>query len=80
LKDFFDRSFYPTQGQATDKPYVAFLTHGGGGRAIASIESLATSFKLKKAADPVLAKGRPDEQAAAALRALGSSLAAVSDR
>ena len=23
LKDFFDRSFYPTQGAVTDKPYVA---------------------------------------------------------
>ena len=41
LKDFFDRAFYPTQGQVTDKPYVAFLTHGGGGRAIQSIEYIA---------------------------------------
>lgn len=24
LKDFFDRTFYPTQGQVTEKPYVAF--------------------------------------------------------
>jgi flavorubredoxin len=80
LKDFFDRSFYPTQGQVTDKPYVAFLTHGGGGRAIASIESLAASFKLRKLADPVLAQGRPDEQASSALRALGSKLATATDQ
>ena len=38
LKDFLDRAFYPTQNQVTDKPYAAFVTHGGGGRAIASIE------------------------------------------
>ena len=32
LKDFFDRAFYPTQGEVTGKPYAAFLTHGGGGK------------------------------------------------
>jgi flavorubredoxin len=76
LKDFFDRAFYPTQGQVTDKPYVAFLTHGGGGKAIGSIESIAQSFKLKKAADSVLVKGKPEGQAVAALKSLGSRLAA----
>jgi len=76
LKDFFDRAFYPTQGQVTDKPYVAFLTHGGGGKAIGSIESIAQSFKLKKAADSVLVKGKPEGQAVAALKSLGIGLAA----
>ena len=41
LKDFLDRAFYPTQNQVTAKPYVAFLTHGGGGKAIQSIEAVA---------------------------------------
>ena len=27
LKDFFDRSFYPTQGQVVDKPCGIFVTH-----------------------------------------------------
>jgi flavorubredoxin len=76
LKDFFDRAFYPTQGQVTDKPYVAFLTHGGGGKAIASIESVAQSFKLKKVADSVLVKGKPEGPAIAALKSLGARLAA----
>ncbi len=76
LKDFFDRAFYPTQGQVTDKPYVAFLTHGGGGKAIGSIESVAQSFKLRKAADSVLVKGPPEGPAIAALKDLGSKLAA----
>jgi flavorubredoxin len=74
LKDFLDRAFYPTQGQVTDKPYGAFLTHGGGGKAIASIESVAASFKLKKAADAVLVKGAPAGQAIADLKALGAKL------
>jgi flavorubredoxin len=76
LKDFLDRAFYPTQGAVTDKPYAAFLTHGGGGRAIESIESVARSFKLKAVADPVLVKGMPDAAAVASLKALGAKLAA----
>jgi flavorubredoxin len=75
LKDFLDRVYYPTQGKVTDKPYAAFLTHGGGGKAIASIEGVAKSFKLKKVADSVLVKGRPDDKAVAELRALGAKLA-----
>jgi flavorubredoxin len=77
LKDFLDRAFYPTQGQVTSKPYAAFVTHGGGGKAAASIESVAQSFKLKKAAEPVLAKGRPEGAAVEALRALGAKLASA---
>ena len=77
LKDFLDRAFYPTQNQVTGKPYVAFLTHGGGGKAIQSIESLAQSFKLSKAVNAVLVKGRPDGKEAADLKALGIKLAAA---
>lgn len=79
LKDFFDRAFYPTQGQVTDKPYVAFLTHGGGGRAIQSIESIAQSFKLKKVAESVLVKGRPEGQGIDDLKALGAKVAAETE-
>ena len=75
LKDFFDRAFYPTQGQVVDKPYAAFITHGGGGKAVGSIEALAQSFKLKKAADAISIKGRPEGQALADLEALGAKLA-----
>ena len=53
LKDFLDRAYYPSKGAVTDRPYAAFLTHGGGGKAIASIESIAKSFKLKQIACPV---------------------------
>jgi len=76
LKDFLDRAFYPTQNQVTDKPYAAFVSHGGGGTAIGSIESIAQSFKLKKIANPVLVQGRPDAPAVAKLKALGAKLAA----
>jgi flavorubredoxin len=78
LKEFLDRAFYPTQNQVTDKPYAAFLTHGGGGKAIASIESIAQSFKLKKVGDPVLVKGKPEGPAIDDLKALGARLSAAS--
>jgi flavorubredoxin len=80
LKDFFDRAFYPTQGQVTDKPYAAFVTHGGGGRAIQSIESLAKSFKLKKIAESISIQGKPEGKAIADLKELGAKLAAVTGK
>ena len=80
LKDFFDRAFYPTQDQVTNKPYAAFVTHGGGGKAIASMESIAQSFKLKKVADSVLVQGSPNAQAVAELKALGAKVAAAVSR
>ncbi|MDP6438173.1 MAG: NAD(P)H-dependent oxidoreductase [Candidatus Brocadiia bacterium] len=40
LKDFFDRTFYPTQGSVTDKPCGIFVTPGGGGKAIESVQSI----------------------------------------
>ena len=77
LKDFLDRAFYPTQGQVTDKPYAAFVTHGGGGKAGQSIESLAKTFELKKIAPAVLITGKPEGQAIADLKELGAKLAAA---
>ena len=80
LKDFFDRTYYPTQGLVTDKPYVAFVSHGGGGRAIQSIESIAGSFKLKRIADAVLVQGKPEGKAVTELKELGAKLAAAAGK
>ncbi|MBN1445736.1 MAG: FprA family A-type flavoprotein [Candidatus Omnitrophica bacterium] len=63
LKDFFDRTLYPSRGKVEDKPYFAFVTHGGGGKAIDSVERIAQSFNFKKAAEPVLIKNSPDSKA-----------------
>jgi len=61
LKDFFDRTYYPSRGKVEGKPYFAFLTHGGGGKAIESIEKIASSFKFKKVVEPVLIKNSPSK-------------------
>lgn len=75
LKDFFDRTFYPTQGSVTGKPCAIFVTHGGGGKAVASVMDIAKSFKFKLIADPVLVRNAPDADAKEDLAALGRKLA-----
>ena len=75
LKDFFDRTCYPSEGKITGKPYVAFVSHGGGGEAIKSVEKLCRRFKLKKVAPPLLAEGRPTRKILKKAYKLGRSLA-----
>lgn len=74
LKDFFDRTFYPTQGKVTDKPVGIFVTHGGGGKAIESVKSVCRTFKFRLACSPMLIKGRPDEGATKKLQEMGELL------
>lgn len=75
LKDFFDRTFYPTQGQVDDKVCGVFVTHGGGGKASESVEKICRSFRLKQVAETVMVRGKPDEAAEVRLRELGTVLA-----
>ena len=62
LKDFFDRTLYPSRGKVEGKPYFAFVTHGGGGKAVDSAERIAQSFNFKKVAEPVLIKNKPEAE------------------
>ena len=80
MKDFFDRTYYPTQGQVTDKPCGIFVTHGGGGRAIESVKSICSTFKFKVVSEPVLVKNHPYDSATAALIQLGRLLAETPGR
>lgn len=75
LKDFFDRTFYPTQHHVTGKPYAAFVTHAAGGKAIKSIESVAKSFQLSKAAESVSAREPLQGDDLLRLQKLGTQLA-----
>ena len=75
LKDFFDRSLYPTQGKVTGKPCGIFVTHGGGGKAVESMRSMCISFRFTLIAEPVIVVNRPDKAAADKLKALGEALA-----
>ena len=75
LKDFFDRTYYPTQGSVTDKPCGIFVTHGGGGKAVESVQGICRAFKFKIVGEPVLVKGVPDAEAKAKLVELAGLLA-----
>lgn len=75
MKDFFDRTFYPTQGEVADKPCGIFVTHGGGGRAAAGLENICKSFAFKQVTETVSVKGKPDGDAEAKMRELGATLA-----
>ncbi len=80
LKDFFDRTYYPTQGSVTDKPCGLFVTHGGGGKALDSLKSICATFKFKIVGQPVLVKNAPDAEARAELMSLGKLLAEAASR
>jgi multimeric flavodoxin WrbA len=77
LKQFFDDLCLASWGKrkVTGKPYVAFVTHGGGGGAIKSVEKLAGDLKLVRVAESVLSQGAPSGAGAEASIALGRALA-----
>lgn len=75
LKDFFDRTCYPSEGKVTGKPYVAFVSHGGGGEAIKSVEKLCRRFKLKRIAPPLCAESTPNKKTLKQAYELGKALA-----
>jgi len=76
LKDFFDRTCYPTEGHVTGKPCAIFVTHGGGGKAVQSVKKVCRRFKFELVAPPVLIENMPKSKAAQKnLMDLGKALA-----
>ena len=73
IKTFFDRILYDERFKG--KPCVGFGTHGGGGKVLGVIESLAKSCGLKQAAPGLQTKGAPAGEDVAKARALGKALA-----
>jgi multimeric flavodoxin WrbA len=77
LKMFFDDAVLAmwAGGTIKGKPCVAFCTHGGGGGAIRSVESLAKQMEWNLIAPSVVCKGAPSGEAAKQAMALGKALA-----
>jgi len=77
LKQFFDDLCLADWAgrKVKGKPYVAFLTHGGGGKAIASVERLAEAMKLEQVAPSVVCRGAPSGPAVEESTQLGKALA-----
>lgn len=76
LKDFFDRSFYPTQGAVQGLGYALIVSAGNDGLgAIDSVRRIARGLGLKPLAEPLRVVGAPTGQDLIAARELGAALA-----
>ena len=55
MKDFFDRTYYPALDRVNGRPYAALICAGSDGRSAAQqIERIATGWRLKAVANPVI--------------------------
>lgn len=88
MKEMFDRAYYPVLGQIEGRPYATMIAAGSDGEgAQRQIDRIATGWRLRRVADPLIinlaaqtpeAIAAPKQVPAAALqqcRDLGSALA-----
>lgn len=55
MKDFFDRSYYPVLEALQGRPYATLICAGSDGtNAARQIERIATGWRLKAIADPII--------------------------
>ena len=55
MKDFFDRSYYPALGRIEGRPYALMVCAGSdGSNAARQVERIATGWRLKRVADPLI--------------------------
>ncbi len=75
IKDFFDRTFYPSQSKVTGKSAVLFASGGEGGKpALESLKRICGSFKFKQIGE-ITVTGRPSSEEIAKCKKLGEQLA-----
>ena len=55
MKDFFDRTYYPVLERLVGRPYATLICAGSDGmNAARQIERIATGWRLKPIADPII--------------------------
>jgi multimeric flavodoxin WrbA len=55
MKDFFDRCYYPALEQINGRPYAVLVCAGSDGQnAVRQIERIATGWRLRPVADPIV--------------------------
>ena len=77
IKDFFDRTFYPSEGKVAALPYALYVSAGNDGTgAVTSIERIVLGYRWNRVAEPVIVVGEPDDAALTRCHELGQTLAA----
>ena len=77
VKDFFDRTFYPAEGRTEALPYAVIISAGNDGAGtVASIERIATGYRWKRVAPPLVVVGAPTDATLKRVRELGATIAA----
>jgi NAD(P)H dehydrogenase (quinone) len=79
MKTFFDDAL-AYKGKLSGRPYVAFGTHGGGGKSLDSLERLSQALGLKQVRPGMMCANAPGPEDAEAVRGLGHALAEVAGR
>ena len=55
MKDFFDRTYYPVFERIDGRPYASMICAGSDGHGAArQIERIATGWRLRKVAEPII--------------------------
>lgn len=55
MKDFFDRCYYPVLGRIEGRPYAVLVCAGSDGQnAVRQIVRIATGWRLRAAAEPII--------------------------
>jgi multimeric flavodoxin WrbA len=55
MKEFFDRAYYPVLGRINGRPYAVLICAGSdGANAVRQIERIATGWRLRAVAAPVI--------------------------
>ena len=76
LKQFFDDLILEIwDGKVIKgKPCAAFVTHGGKGKAVTSVDDMIKSLEMKKVTESLVCKGAPKGEYAGKTVALGKAL------
>jgi multimeric flavodoxin WrbA len=78
LKDFFDRTFYAAQPLQLCTPYALFVSAGNDGSgAVREVDRILKGYPMKKVAEPLVIKGKPNTDALEACRTLGQTMASA---
>ena len=76
LKDFFDRTYYPLEGQLTGMPFALLISAGTDGtNAVREIRRIATGYGWREVSEPHIARGDVQPADIEACHALGAAMA-----